>query len=446
MSQIDALEAEAAAQSHDEPAPDGPHPAGPWSAPSGVGGGGWGNWGPPPTWAPPPSGPKRSKRTRTLLAGLGATALVAASASVGLVVGRHQNPSTAASISPTSPNSSGSTGSAGSSGTSGAGSGSASANSPNASDIAAKVDPGLVDVYTQLAYQGEAAAGTGMVLTSTGEVLTNNHVVEGATSISVTDIGNGRTYKATVVGTDAADDVAVLKLTGASGLTTVTIGDSSAVSVGDAVVSIGNAGGVGGTPSVSIGNVTALNQSITASDGGSASSEQLTGLIETSATLQAGDSGGPLVDSSGRVVGMDTAASSTSGGFQIQSGSDQNYAIPVNSALAIAKQIEQGRASSTVHIGEAAFLGVEVESADNAGASDSGAVIANVVQGSPAEQAGLAQGDVIDSLGGTAIDSPQTLSSVMSSHHPGDKVQIGWTDTSGQQHYATLTLGTGPAA
>ncbi|MGZ6840495.1 MAG: S1C family serine protease, partial [Frankiaceae bacterium] len=120
--------------------------------------------------------------------------------------------------------------------------------------IAAAVSPGIVDINTTLGYRGAQAAGTGMVLTSSGEVLTNNHVIEGATSITATDVGSGQTYTASVVGYDPSEDVAVLQLTGASGLQTVTIGDSSAVRVGQRVVGIGNAGGTGGTPSYAGGS------------------------------------------------------------------------------------------------------------------------------------------------------------------------------------------------
>ena len=211
------------------------------------------------------------------------------------------------------------------------------------SSIASKVDPGLVDINTTLGYQQEEAAGTGIVLSSSGVILTNNHVIDGATTISVTDIGNGKTYSASVVGYSRTKDIAVLQLHGASGLQTATIGDSSKVSVGEGVVGIGNAGGTGGTPSAAGGTVTALNQSITASDDGDGSSEQLTGLIETNADIQAGDSGGSLVNTSGEVVGIDTAASA---GFSFQSSGqssgNQGYAIPINEAITIAKQIELG--------------------------------------------------------------------------------------------------------
>jgi S1-C subfamily serine protease len=314
---------------------------------------------------------------------------------------------------------------------------------------ATNADQGVVDINTTLGYEGGQAAGTGIVLSSSGEILTNNHVVAGATSISVTDVGNGRTYAATVVGTDKTDDVAVVQLQGASGLETAALGDSSKVAVGDAVTAVGNAGGAGGTPSSASGSVTALNQSITASDQSDGTSEQLTGLIQTDAGIQPGDSGGPLLTSSGKVIGMDTAASS-SGGFQLQSGTNEGFAIPINTALTIAKQIDSGKSSANVHIGTAAFLGVQIQDSSQFsqfgdGSSGSGAVVAGVEPGSPAEQAGLAAGDEIVSLGGNTVDSPTTLTNLMQGYHPGDKVQLGWIDSSGQQQSATVTLATGPA-
>jgi S1-C subfamily serine protease len=319
------------------------------------------------------------------------------------------------------------------------------------SQITAHTDPGLVDVVSTLGYQQAQAAGTGIVLTSSGEVLTNNHVIEGATSISVTDIGNGRTYQAKVVGYDQTKDVAVLQLQGASGLGTVSLGNSATAAVDQSVVAIGNAGGVGGTPSVVTGTITALDQSITASDEGSGTTEQLTGLIEDNADIQPGDSGGPLLDSSGQVIGIDTAASSATGyQFQTQqSQATQAFAIPINEALSIARQIEASDASSTVHIGATGFLGVEVASASNAAAdgvqAGSGAEVAGVLSSSAAQSAGLVAGDVITSVGGQQVSSPSALQAAMEQYHPGDRVTIGWTDQSGQSQSATVTLATGPA-
>ena len=231
------------------------------------------------------------------------------------------------------------------------------------SQIAAKVDPGLVDVVTTLGYQSGKAAGTGMVLTSTGEVLTNNHVIDGATSIKATDVGNGRTYTAKVVGYDKTHDVAVLQLQNASGLQTVPSARPHP-RPGEKVVALGNALGKGGTPSVVSGRITGLDQSITASDEGAGNAEQLTGMIGHNAPIQPGDSGGPLVNTEGEVIGMNTAASdSSSSGSPSQSSQAQTatqaFAIPITRASSIADQIEAGTPSSTVHIGATAFLGVE---------------------------------------------------------------------------------------
>ena len=321
------------------------------------------------------------------------------------------------------------------------------------SQIEAKVDPGVVDVVSTLGYQGGTAAGTGMVLTSTGEVLTNNHVIEGATAIKVTDVGNGRTYTAKVVGYDKTQDVAVLQLTGASGLQTVSLSSASA-QTGQKVVALGNAGGTGGTPSVATGKVTAVNQAITASDQSAGTSEQLTGLTRTSAAIQPGDSGGPLVNSYGQIIGMDTAASASisTTGFQTQPGQAQTqaFAIPISEASSIASQIEAGTSSSAVHIGNTPFVGVELSSSGagifgGGNSADSGATLAGVVPGSAAAQAGLTQGDQITSLAGRAITSSSDVSSVLANYHPGNKVSISWTDPSGQSHTATVVLTTGPA-
>ncbi len=335
--------------------------------------------------------------------------------------------------------------------------------SASAQAIAAKVNAAVVDIDTKLSYQQAAAAGTGMIITSNGEILTNNHVVDGATSITATVVSTGKTYTARVVGTDATDDVAVLQLEGASGLTTINAADSSKVAAGDQVVAIGNAGGTGGTPSVVTGTVTDTNQSITASDESGADAEQLSGLIQTDAPIVAGDSGGPLVNTDAKVIGMDTAASSQN---QFASQSSVGFAIPINHALSIAKQIEAGQASSKIHIGETAFLGVElaptssssngtgngpgygsgygVGPGSSAGTSTNGVTIQGVVSGSPADKAGMAAGDTITAFAGKAVDSQKTLSSLTQAHHPGDRVSVTWTDAGGSSHTATVTLVVGP--
>lgn len=331
---------------------------------------------------------------------------------------------------------------------------SASGSPSDVSGIAAKISPALVDINATYSYQSESGAGTGIVLTSDGEILTNNHVVDGATSISVTDIGNGKTYTASVVGYDASHDLAVIKLNNASGLTTAALGDSSSVTVGEGVVAVGNAGGVGGTPSAAGGQITGLGQSVTASNEMTGTSETLTGALGTNADVEPGDSGGSLVNSSGQVIGIDTAGSSgSSNGFAAQSAQSTQtsqstaYAIPINSALVIVRQIESGQSTSTTHVGATAFLGVSIDTqASQDGGSTSGASIAGVVEGGAAAKAGLVAGDTITAINGTSIAQPSDLSGALVELHPGQTVQISWTDGSGQSHTGSITLASGPPA
>jgi len=358
---------------------------------------------------------------------------------------------------PVSPNgSSGSSSDGSSSGSSGTNGG---ATASEAAAIAAKVAPALVDINSTFAYQSAQGAGTGIVLTSSGEVLTNNHVIDGATKISVTDVGNGKTYGARVVGYDATHDVAVLQLEGASGLETATLGNRSSSAVGESVVAIGNAGGTGGTPSNAGGSITALDQSISASDDLDGTSEQLSGLIQVNADIQPGDSGGSLVNTSGQVIGMDTAASE---GFSFQ-GTDatEGFAIPIDEAMPIVQEIESGQGSATAHVGPTAFLGVLISaSGDQSGAggnygygsggfggsSSSGVSIATVVGGGSADVAGLTASDVITSLAGQSVSSATDLSKILVGYHPGDKIQVGWVDSSGRSQTTTIDLASGPPA
>ena len=177
----------------------------------------------------------------------------------------------------------------------------------------------------------------------------------------------GAGYTATVVGYDPSQDVALIQLQGASGLTTAQLGDSSTVTVHQAVVAIGNAGGLGGTPSAAGGSIVALDQQITARDALDGTSEKLSGLIRTNADIQPGDSGGPLVNTAGQVIGLDTAASDGySFGFS-QTPQSQGFAIPVDTAATLVAQIEDHDASATVHVGPTAFLGVGLQPAAQGG-------------------------------------------------------------------------------
>ena len=295
---------------------------------------------------------------------------------------------------------------------------------------------GVVVVNTRLAYGGGGGAGTGIVLSSSGTVLTNNHVIRGAGTIRVTVPSSGRTYTATVAGYSVSKDVALLKLRDAQGLATVRTGNSNAVDVGDRVTAVGNAGGTG-TLTTKGGRVTGLGQSITISNEGDLFT--LPGLIETTAPLRSGDSGGPLL-SGGRVIGIDAAAS----GDVFFRGSGQGYAIPINRALKIAGQIEAGRRSSTVHVGPTAFLGVALRRASDAGEDVSGAVVDRAASGTPADRAGIGANDIITSFAGKRVSSPASLRKLVLQASPGKTVRITWLDPAAGKTSATVRLVAGP--
>jgi S1-C subfamily serine protease len=309
-------------------------------------------------------------------------------------------------------------------------------------------DAGIVDITNFASPIGQdnlipAGAGTGMVLTSTGEVLTNNHVVRGASKLEV-QVPGGDTYTATVVGVDPSHDVALLQLADASNLETIVPGDASSVQIGDEVAGIGNALGRGGEPAVVNGSVTAIGRSITASDP-NGTSEQLTGMIQTDADIQPGDSGGALVNAEGQVVGMITAGNdrtTTTGGPTI------GFAVPIDTALAVADQIRSGNGSDTVLIGQRGFLGVAVKPLDPTTAArlgvSEGALVVGFDTGSPAEGAGMTAPAVIRSVDGQAVPSLDELGPLLHSHVPGDRVTVEWIDASGS-HTASMTLIPGPA-
>ena len=412
----------------DTPGDSGGHPLPPPAPPKGTGGPfpppAWPAWPSPPAWpgapwTPPP--PQQRHRVRNAVA-LGALVVLAASAGLwaGHVVNR-DNTVTGPEV-----------GQNGSIDAVGAG-----GRSLDAAAIAKKVDPGLVDVNVVLGYDSSAAAGTGMVLTSNGEVLTNNHVVDGATSVGVRDIGNGRTYSGTVVGTDAGADVAVIQLHGAHQLRTVRLDPTAVLRQGEAVLAIGNAGAAGGTPSTAAGSIVALHEAITATDETGSNPEHLTGMIESTSPIEPGDSGGPLVTSRGLVVGMDTAASQDNG-FETQA--IEAFSIPIARALAIAEEIVAHRASTAIEIGERGIIGVSVVSAKN----DGGALVVETVPGSPAVGAGLEPGDVIVALDRHRVATAEGLTGLLRGMKPGDKVEVSYKDGSGPATTVTLRLAVGP--
>jgi S1-C subfamily serine protease len=336
------------------------------------------------------------------------------------------------------------------------------------------VEPGIVDVTANLQYLQETAEGTGFVIdAAAGLVLTNNHVIDGATSVTVTPVTSGHSYRARIVGYDRTDDLALLQLPGATGLKAVTIGDSRHVTVGTPVLAIGNEAGQGGSPTVAPGVISSLDRTIVASDQNSGLTETLYGMMQTNADVRPGDSGGPLADAAGRVIGIDTAA----GGDTVYSG----YAIPINRALPIARQIAARQPSARIQIGMPAFLGVLVPdstsadprreasqelrqtgtvSASGSGCTigdttaipasiapaSSGALVDGVLCGTAAATAGIFAGDVITSIGGRPVTSPGSLTAIVDRYHAGSKAPLTWVSPGGSLHTAVVTLNAGPAA
>lgn len=289
---------------------------------------------------------------------------------------------------------------------------------------------GVVLINTTVGYGTGQGAGTGLTITGDGIVVTNHHVVEGATSITVTDPSTGETYAATVLGYDDVHDVAVLQLEDASGLSTVAT-DQDAATQGEEITAVGNAEGQGSL-SAADGTVTDPSTAITVNNEDGTTAE-LSDLIQTDADVVSGDSGGALLDEDGEVIGMNVAA--TSGSAEIS-----GYAIPIDTVLDIAAQILAGEESGDVEIGgSAAALGVQVDTTRST-------LVVGVVEDGAAEAAGVTEGSTITAVDGTAVASIDDITSVLGDHEPGDEVAVSWTDAAGQAHTATVTLGEGPVA
>ena len=359
----------------------------------------------PPSWAPPPppppgpgaspsSGPGARPVSRRL-AGIGAAVALLAGAVVGGVVGAStvdRDPRPPAATAP-STNSS------------------RLAQPADVQSVLSKVEPGVVFVRTQASRSGrffpESGAGTGVILTPDGEVLTNAHVVGGATSITVTLNGEKNARAADLVGADSGADVALLKIRDASNLPTVSLGRSADLKVGDDVLAIGNALDLEGGLTVTEGIVSALDRSLR--DVGSS----LEGLIQTDAAINRGNSGGPLVTADGLVVGINTAVA----------GEAQNigFALAIDRVKPVVDKIRANPGSSASSpSGTRAFLGVSSQPSTDG----SGVVVREVVPGSPAGKAGLRTGDVITAVGGRAVAGPEDLQEAISTRKPGDEVEV----------------------
>jgi S1-C subfamily serine protease len=372
------------------------------------------------TGAPAPS---RRPNPRTVAVALAAVVLIAALVGFGSVLHhRHHQASPATSVPATSISDTTST--------------STSLAAESTGSIVRQLDPAVVDVNTinQTDTGYAIAAATGMIVSSDGYIVTNNHVVEEATRIRVAIEGHSTQYKATFVGADPAADVAVIKVDGLTGLPTVHLGNSSTVSVGDRVVAIGNAHGLGGTPAVTTGTIQQLGRSITATDDITTRPEHLTGMIETSATIQPGNSGGPLVDDHAEVIGMNTAA---------DPGGALGYALPIDRVRAIAGAIEDGRSGAGITLGLRAFLGV-VGQPPASGSTPAGVHITRIVLGDPAAEGGVEPGDVIVDFDGTPTPSVFVLQRLVLARNPGDVATVTYQSPNGLET-TTVRLVKGPA-
>jgi putative serine protease PepD len=307
----------------------------------------------------------------------------------------------------------------------------------NAIRIAAGVGPAVVNISTRLDALdgGGSAAGTGMIVSRGGEIVTNNHVVQGADTVRVAIPGQG-THPAVLVGADPSADIAVLRVAGLAGLPTVRFGDSSHVAVGDQVVAIGNALGLGGRPTVTQGIISATGRAITAADQTGANQERLHGLLQTDAPIAPGNTGGPLVSAGGTVIGMDTAAASAGTG-----GASLGFAIPAGTIRAVIHEITAHENLPGLVYGRQAFLGIEVVNSSQAAAAGPfgnpfglapaappsgvrGVVVAAVDPGSPAARAAITNGDVITAAGGHATPTTTALSRQIAAHRPGQAISL----------------------
>ena len=346
------------------------------------------------------------------------------------------------------------------------------------------MDPGLVDIMSNLKYNGETAEGTGMIISASGLVLTNNHVIDQSHSVRATLVtSSDQSFSAKVLGYDATDDVALLQLQGASRLTPVSFGNSSQVRLGTPVLALGNAEGHGGAK-LRAGIINALDRSIQASDEGSNSTENLNHMLQTNARIEQGDSGGALANNAGQVIGMITAANTGSSGQSSSSGGTLGFAIPINSALAIARQIASGQPSATVHIGLPGFLGVQVATSDS---SDPQQQAADAAQGGRIGRTSAGTGSCSTSSQPSGVPGARRADRGRSAHrrravqlggpgrghgagrcdhvgswpaghharlaehhhrqfHPGDVVSVLWVSLNGIEHTTKMQLDAGPGS
>jgi S1-C subfamily serine protease len=297
------------------------------------------------------------------------------------------------------------------------------------------VQEGVVSIRTEVRQQGifgtqtGQAAGSGMIIDESGLVLTNAHVVRGASSITVS-LQNGASLEGDVVGAIRAADVALVQIDpGNQRLSPVRLGSSDALRVGDDVVAVGNALNLGEAPTVTTGIVSATDRSVPAQDG-----VTLRDLVQTDAAINPGNSGGPLVDASGAVIGVNTAIA--------QGAENIGFAIAID---AVKPLIEDIRAGSVPFLGVATLDldGIDRDVRENLGADREGALVSEVEPGSGAEAAGLRPRDLIVRIDGEAVTNSADVRALVAAADPGDTVEIRYV-RDGEEHTASATLGSRP--
>jgi S1-C subfamily serine protease len=462
----------------------GPPPGGGYGG-GGYGGGGYGGggYGMPPGYGGPP---RKRRGVATLITYLAVAALAATAG--GLVVSFVDTGNGQPSASSGSGNNNGGFNFPGVNNGPGNSSSGANISSATVQKVRSAVLPGLVVIDSSLGDQGTdvGAAGTGMIISKSGLVLTNNHVIDQTTGLTAIVVATGHRYAAKWLGYDKTSDIAVIQIENAANLTTVPLGDSSTVKLGDDVIAMGNAGGTGEIQTAA-GTITGLDQTITASDEGSgAPPERLTDMLQTNADIVQGDSGGPLSSTDGKVIGMDTAASTSN----FSTTQTVGFAIPINRALSIADEIIAGKGSSQVQIGSTGFVGILVAGNSGGGQStetspqaqlqqeeqadeqeggggtsgsacvptgysapgvppsiapvSSGTLVLGAICGEPAAEAGMIPGDVITSVAGHKVSSPASLTSILQGVRSGTAVSITWVTPSNQTVNHTLTVAAAP--
>ncbi|NLU83586.1 trypsin-like peptidase domain-containing protein [Rhodococcus sp. HNM0569] len=301
--------------------------------------------------------------------------------------------------------------------------------------LEAQVKDGIVMIDSQT--PSAQTAGTGVVLSPDGLVLTNHHVVSGGRTISATHQGTGARYPVDVLGYDRTRDIAVVRLRDAQNMPTLSLGPDAALQGGESVTAVGNAEGTGRAATVR-GTVIDLDQRIVARSSIDGTVNRLGGLIEVDAPVRPGDSGGPLVTEDGTVVGINTAGNAAADPARPQEGPPRSYAVPVEDALEVLDVVNAGVSTDTVHVGPTPVLGVTVRDTRR------GAEVRWVSFDSPADGAGLRIGDVVTTFDGAAVRTSDEMRSRLNLLAPGDAVTLGWIDEAGASRTARLTLAEGP--